>query len=205
MTGIVQHPGARVLLADPPWRFGDALPGDGRGAVKHYPCLTVADLERFPLPELAPDCLLLLWRVAAMQPEAFRVAAAWGFTIKAEGVWNKTTKHGKKAFGMGRYLRMCHETFLVGVRESSKPKVASRSIRSTFEADGEPEIVDLDFDAPLGEHSAKPDRIYEIAEALIPGGPYVELFARRPRAGWLQYGNELPTTEASHGRDAAHD
>jgi N6-adenosine-specific RNA methylase IME4 len=189
---------ARVLLADPAWLFGDKLPGQGRGASKHYGCLTVGELECFELPPLANDCLLMLWRVAAMQPEAFRVAKAWGFTIKAEGVWRKLTKNGKEHFGMGRYVRMSHETYLIGVRESNKPKIAHRAIRSTFEAPGVADVVDLDFEAPTGAHSVKPDRIYEIAEALIPGGPYVELFARRRRAGWIQYGDELEPESSTH-------
>ena len=49
---------ARVLAADPPWQFGDALPGEGRGAVRHYACLPVPDIARFPLPALAPDSWL---------------------------------------------------------------------------------------------------------------------------------------------------
>jgi N6-adenosine-specific RNA methylase IME4 len=168
--------GARVLLADPPWLFGDKLPGPGRGAEKHDPCMRVEDLEAFALPPLADDCLLMLWRVASMQPEALRVAHAWGFTIKSEIVWEKLTRGGKPFFGMGRYVRAAHEVCLLGTR--GRVRVADRAIRSRFAA-------------PVLEHSRKPERIYEIAEALVPGGPYVELFARRPRAGWTSYGNEL--------------
>jgi N6-adenosine-specific RNA methylase IME4 len=167
---------ARVLLADPPWKFGDALPGAGRGAAKHYPCMSVEELKSFQLPELASDCLLLLWRVAAMQSEALEVARAWGFTIKAEVVWLKQTRLGKRWFGMGRYVRAAHEVCLIGVR--GRVQVADRSVRSVF-------------DAVALEHSRKPDAIYEIAERLVPGGPYVELFARRARAGWLCLGNEV--------------
>ncbi len=166
----------RVLLADPPWLFGDKLPGKGRGAVKHYGCLTEPDLMRFPLPPLADDCLLMLWRVASMQQEALNVARAWGFTVKSEIVWEKLTRTGKAHFGMGRYVRASHEVCLLATR--GRVKVADRSVRSRFAA-------------PVGEHSQKPDRIYEIAEALVPGGPFAELFARRTREGWAQYGDEL--------------
>lgn len=169
------HP-ARVLLADPPWLFGDKLPGKGRGAVKHYPCLDEAALCRFPLPPLADNCMLLLWRVAAMQSEALEVMAAWGFELKSEIVWCKRTVRGKEHFGMGRYVRASHEVCLLGVR--GKVAVADRSVRSVFSAMAQ-------------EHSRKPDEIYAIAERLIPGGPYVELFARRARAGWTCLGNEV--------------
>jgi N6-adenosine-specific RNA methylase IME4 len=50
-----------VLEADPPWKFGDNLPGKGRGAAKHYPCMTIDELRGFPLPPLADDAVLLLW------------------------------------------------------------------------------------------------------------------------------------------------
>lgn len=179
--------GARVVVADPPWKFGDALPGPGRGARKFYPCLSADEIKRFPLPPLADDCLLLLWRVAAMQREALDVLDAWGFTLKSEIVWNKLTcgpaplckacgrRKATRHFGMGHYTRASHETCLVAVR--GRVKVVDRSIRSTFSA-------------PIGEHSAKPDEIFCIAERLVPVGPYVELFARRPRAGWYTLGNE---------------
>jgi hypothetical protein len=45
----------QVLVADCPWRFSDSLPGRGRGASKHYPCMSISDLCRFPLPPMADD------------------------------------------------------------------------------------------------------------------------------------------------------
>lgn len=174
---------ARVLRVDPPWKFGDALPGATRGASKQYPCMTVWELSRFPLPPVADDCLLLFWRVAAMQREALEVVDAWGFTVKSEIVWRKLTQTGKPHFGMGRYVRAAHETCLVATR--GRVKVGDRSVRSVFEAQ-------VPIENGKRVHSRKPDAIYEIAERLVPGGPYVELFSRRRREGWQCYGNELP-------------
>jgi N6-adenosine-specific RNA methylase IME4 len=169
---------ARVLVADAPWRFGDKLPGPKRGAAKHYPTLSVAELCAFPLPPLEQDCHLFFWRVAAMQREALEVVDAWGFTVKTELVWLKLTSGGKRHFGMGRTLRAEHETCLVGTR--GRPVVRRRDIRSTFEAP-----------LPDRRHSAKPDDFYKLVE-LLCDGPYVELFARRRRVGWQCFGNELP-------------
>lgn len=82
----------RVLVADPPWKFKDRLPGKTRGAARRYPCLTVSEIMRFPLPPIADDALLCLWRVGAMQKEAMAVAEAWGFRpVQAEMVWDKLT------------------------------------------------------------------------------------------------------------------
>ena len=167
----------RVLVADCPWKFGDSLPGKKRGAQKHYDVLPVEDLERFPIPEMEDDSVLFLWRVAAMQEEALRVVRAWGFVPKSEMVWVKTTPEGKLAFGMGRIVRAAHETCLVATRGRAAALVRDRGVRSVFLA-------------PRGEHSAKPEKFFELAERLFPG-PYAELFARgAPRPGWTRFGRE---------------
>jgi N6-adenosine-specific RNA methylase IME4 len=179
---------ARVLCADVPWRFGDKLPGKKRGAARHYPTMSVAEIALFPLPPLAPDAYLFFWRVASMQEEALAVIRAWGFTLKSEIVWQKLTKKGKPWFGMGRTVRASHETALIATR--GKPKPLSRSERSVLVAP-----------APVGEdgkyiHSAKPEAFYDKVERLARG-PYVELFARRQRAGWTCLGNEMPERRAA--------
>ena len=46
--------------------------------------------------------------------------------------------------------------------------------------------------APVGVHSAKPDAFYELVEQMHEG-PYLELFARRQRPGWLCIGSDLGT------------
>jgi N6-adenosine-specific RNA methylase IME4 len=164
-----------TITADPPWPFNDKLPGDGRGAEKHYDVLSIDDICAFPLPPITDDAHLFLWRVASMQEEALRVARAWGFVVKSEIVWIKQTKYGKRWFGMGRQVRMEHEICLICTR--GKPEVLNRSTRSTFTA-------------VAGVHSEKPEEFYRIVESLCHG-PYVELFARRLRAGWTCLGNEL--------------
>jgi len=168
----------RVVAADPPWPFGDQLPGATRGAAKNYRMMTVDEICAFPLPSLAHDAHLFLWRVAAMQEEAFKVARAWGFTVKAEIVWLKRTRNGRRWFGMGRQVRAEHETCLIAIR--GRPKVLSRAVRSTFEG-------------KTRRHSEKPEEFYAIVEKLC-AGPYVELFARRPRRGWTCLGDEIDAT-----------
>lgn len=166
----------RVLCADPPWAFGDKLPGDSRGAEKNYRVLTLDDIKAFPLPDLEDDCILFLWRVSAMQEEALAVVRAWGFVPKTEIVWKKKTKHGKRWFGMGRYCRAEHESCIIAVRGKMPPKV--KNVRSTFSA-------------PIGIHSEKPEAFYKIVEKMYDG-PYVELFGRRLRDGWKVLGDQAP-------------
>ena len=173
----------KVLCADPPWKFNDSLPGESRGASNNYPCLSVEELCTFPLPPLADDCVLFLWRVASMQQEALDVISVWGFDLKTELVWLKKTATGKRWFGMGRTVRAEHEVCLIATK--GHPEVKTHSIRSTFEAENL-------------QHSQKPELFYDIVEQLFDG-PYVELFARRQRVGWTCLGNELHISNNSSG------
>jgi N6-adenosine-specific RNA methylase IME4 len=138
--------------------------------------MTLADIQTFPLPSIADDALLFLWRVASQVEEAYSVVRAWGFVPKTEIVWLKQTSTGKRWFGMGRVVRAEHETCIVAKR--GKPEVLCKNIRSTFEA-------------PYTRHSGKPELFYtEIVEKLSPG-PYLEVFARSRRLGWDAIGDQL--------------
>lgn len=171
---------ARLVVADPPWSMGDSLPGKTRGARRNYEVLSVSQIARFPLPPIADDALLMLWRLSSMPEEALFVARAWGFDVKSEIVWVKTTGDGDDAkihFGMGRTVRAAHETCLIATRGKANALVLDHAIRSVFFA-------------PVGAHSEKPQLFFDIAERLFPG-PRVEIFARGvPRPGWSTFGRE---------------
>lgn len=155
--------------------MNDNLPGKGRGARKHYPCLALADLCSFEIPAMADNSVLFLWRLSSMPDEALRVARAWGFRPHSELIWRKMTVNGKEHFGMGRIVRGAHEPCLICVR--GKPKIRSKRVRSLFSA-------------PVGKHSEKPGLFYSLVEELCEG-PYAEMFGRRHRDGWTVFGNEV--------------
>lgn len=167
----------RVVSADPPWPLKDKLPGPGRGAVKHYRTMTVADICALRLPPIGPDALLFLWRVSSMVEEAALVARAWGFRPVSEMVWEKIAADGALRIGMGRYVRLAHETCMIATRGQGRAFIKDHGVPSVFRA-------------PRGAHSAKPEIFYDIVERLAEG-PYLELFARRERAGWTCVGDEL--------------
>ena len=174
------------IVCDPPWKPGDSLPGKKRGATKNYATLTTAEIMRFPLPKLADNAILFLWRLSSMPQDALDVVKAWGFVPKSEIVWEKLTKTGKPWFGMGRFVRASHETCIVATR--GRFKVASKSVRSRFSAN-----------VPVGAdgkylHSGKPDEFFALVEQLVTGQK-VEMFARKRRPGWCARGNELPASE----------
>lgn len=167
----------RVITADPAWKLGDSLPGPKRGAIKHYPTMTVEEICSFPLPPLEPDALLFLWRLASMPEEALQVVRAWGFVPKSEIVWVKKTSGGQRHFGMGRYVRAEHESCIIASRGRGNTLIRDKAVRSVFEA-------------KAGRHSEKPAEFYALVERMV-AGPYCELFARQLREGWTSYGDEL--------------
>lgn len=175
-----------TVVLDPPWRLGDNLPGPSRGAAKNYPVMTPEEIvldAQLMLTRvgLADDCFLLLWRLSSMQGEALYVAQELGFVVKTEIVWRKRTKHGKRWFGMGRYTRAEHESCLICTR--GRPKPLNRRTRSIFTASA-------------GVHSQKPEAFYVLVENTFPG-PHLELYARKSRPGWTQFGNQLGYLDAA--------
>jgi N6-adenosine-specific RNA methylase IME4 len=176
-----------VLVADPPWKFGDSL--GKRGAAHNYACLTPFEIHKEIAAVLRhweqfrPDrnAVLFFWRVAAMQFEAINIVRDLDFCVKAELVWEKLTSTGAPHFGMGRYVRNSHETCLIAVRGSAPPDV--HNVRSRFSA-------------PVREHSRKPEEFYRIVDRMYPRSRKVELFARAARLGWVQHGLELDKFKA---------
>ena len=162
-----------AVLADPPWAFktyGGKHIAPARGA-QPYGTMSLDGIKGVPLSTVtARDCLLFLWTVSHLQPEALEVAAAWDFRhVSIAFVWDK----GR--MGMGYWTRQ--EVEICHLFKRGKPKRISKGVRQL--------IV-----APRREHSRKPDEQYERIEALV-GGPYLELFARQSgRPGWDCWGNE---------------
>lgn len=183
----------RVIVADPPWAHGDSL--GPRGAAAQYPLMTTNQICNYELPDIDRDALLFLWRLSSMVEDALRVAEYWGFRPVSEVVWVKRTKLDKLWFGMGRTVRNAHETAMICARGRTSHLVKSRAVRSVFEAP----VPTIGGDYI---HSAKPDEfftdvIHPLIGGPVDGGPCVELFARRRRNDWDQFGNELPPLAAT--------
>jgi N6-adenosine-specific RNA methylase IME4 len=177
----------RCIVADPPWAPRDQLSGN-RGAASQYPVMRTAAIGRY-LSDLAPpiadDAMLFLWRLSSMPGDALEVAECWGFRVVSEVVWIKRTARGALWFGMGRTVRMAHETCLIAMRGRSSQIRRSASVRSVFEAP-----VPMLKGRPV--HSAKPEAFFrDVVEPLVIG-PYLELFARHRRHGWTCVGDQLP-------------
>jgi N6-adenosine-specific RNA methylase IME4 len=167
-----------AILADPPWPFKTWSPkGQGRSGEAHYATLSHADLEAPPVGELAADdAVLFMWIVQTQIPQAVRLFEAWGFELKSVAFgWLKGD--GQQLFpddppmqiGMGKWTRAEFEQCWLGTR--GNPKRLNADVRQV--------LVEK-----RREHSRKPDGIHDRIERLV-AGPYLELFARKSRPGWI--------------------
>lgn len=167
-----------VIIADPEWKYlaWSAETGSDRSPDNHYPCSDLDDIKARPVGDIAADdCALFLWVTTPFLDAGFEVMKAWGFDYKSSIVWGK--ERVGEARGTAYWFRGEHETVLFGTHGNVPAPIPGTQFPSFFLA-------------PVGEHSAKPDKIHEIAEAYFPNLPKIELNARRKRAGWDGWGNE---------------
>lgn len=169
--------GFDLIMADPPWSYVmRSKKGCSRSPDVHYATMPLPDIKALPVEALAAaDCLLWLWAVSPMLPQALEVIAAWGFTFKTAGHWAKVGRSGKQHFGTGYVLRNAGEPFLIATRGAPRTAKSTRSV-----------VI-----APVREHSRKPDEAFAAAEKLMPGARRIELFSRQARSEWDAWGNEV--------------
>lgn len=161
-----------VIYADPPW---DMAPysretGMDRAAANHYPTMELDKIKALRVPA-APDCVLFLWAITPMLPEALDVLQAWGFTYKSHCVWLKNR------VGTGYWFRSKHELLLVGVKGNVPAPAPGDQMDSVIEA-------------RVGRHSEKPAAFAELIDGYYPNLEGLEMFARGPRLGWDVWGAE---------------
>lgn len=171
----------QTVLADPPWQFQNKT---GKVAPEHkrlnrYGTMTLEAICGLPVARICADTAhLYLWVPNALLPEGLRVMEAWGFQYKSNLVWHKIRKDGgPDGRGVGFYFRNTTEIILFGVR--------GKNARTLAPGRSQVNIIK----SMKREHSRKPDEQYPLIEACSPG-PYIELFARGPRAGWTVWGNQ---------------
>jgi len=201
---------ADIILADPPWNFATySDKGKDRSADNHYATCTLNQMKQFPVSEIASkDCLLFMWVVDPMLPEALDLGRAWGFEYKTVGFyWAKAAKSdpNKDSIGLGYYTRSSPEQCWIFRRIGSK-KGLSRANKGVRRLYREPDAEAFDFDkfvrTPVQGHSVKPEEVQRRIERLfgdvvesLDGSTRplerVELFARRNRSGWTCAGNEI--------------
>ena len=162
----------QTIMVDPPWDH-ETFSLAGRG-LPEYSVLSQDDLMNGPessdlwIPDWADEqCHLYLWVTNNFLTRGVDLIQHWGFDYKTIVTWVKPR------FGMGSYLRSSTEHMLF----ATKGETLTTRVNN----------IPTHFEAPLGKHSAKPDRAYEIAElASYPNR--LEVFPGRERKGWTRWG-----------------
>jgi N6-adenosine-specific RNA methylase IME4 len=165
----------RTVVVDPPWT--PSLGSSWRTAVtdkarpqKHYKTMTVAEIIANE-PPAAAQSHLWLWALNQHMDWGYEVARAWGFEPVQTLTWCKP------GLGVGRF--QCNSEQIILARRGSRHGNPFGATGGTW------------FEWPRGRHSAKPEQFYGLVESVSPG-PYLEMYARRRREGWVSLGDELP-------------
>ncbi len=189
----------KAIVIDPPWPFEvwSKATGNGRSAASHYSTMTwerLVELGEYVNDVAADDCALFVWFCRPSMPQALDVIRCWNSYVKLKReqwkykteafTWVKLTNdRSRPATGLGYWTRANTEGVMLFTRGNVKRK-----------AKNVPQVVMW----PRTKHSAKPELVQDRIEKLVDG-PYLELFARRERKGWVCLGNEIS------GRDIVED
>jgi N6-adenosine-specific RNA methylase IME4 len=132
--------------------------------------MPLEELEALEVAGLAaPDSHLYLWIGATRIPDGLRLVSAWDFKFVALLTWKKPS------IGLGTWWRYQTEHLIHARRGALRTRPGLSNV----------------FEAQRSRHSAKPDEAYALISEASPG-PYLEMFARKARAGWTVWGDELP-------------
>lgn len=203
----------RTIVVDPPWpqKGGGSLPRYGRRTVSlggvsgftdaggrsldlPYRTMLLSGIVALEVPAAA-DAHLYLWTTSGFLADAFTVLRAWGFTYSTTLVWAKAPI----GHGLGGAYGIATE-FVLFARRGSLPALSKVgrnwfTWKRPYDERGKP------------QHSAKPEEFYAMVEQVSPG-PYLDMFARRPRLGWDVWGDEAPgsiTLPCCSEPESAHD
>jgi N6-adenosine-specific RNA methylase IME4 len=172
-----------VVAADFPWFYwGDR--GRMGTAGKYYPLMPDEEVLAFPMRSLMMErAMLFLWATSPRLNFAMDCIRNWGLFYRGVSFdWIKTRKDGWPIRAQG-------------VRPSITKSTSELVLGASTVEFGRPlpvhdESVEQVVLAPKRGHSVKPIEVYRRIERLYPNVSKLELFARRPRAGWDTWGNE---------------
>jgi len=169
----------QIIYADPPWSYNDKMSGHSFSLDHEYKTQSKNWIAELPVKDISEkDCVLFMWAVSPLLPEALEVMKAWGFKYKTLAFcWIKKTKNGKQVHNLGRWTMGGVELCLLGVKGHPQRKV--KNIKQTFEA-------------LRTKHSQKPFEVRNFITDLMGNDrTKIELFARQKTEGWDVWGDEV--------------
>jgi N6-adenosine-specific RNA methylase IME4 len=170
----------KTIVIDPPW------PGPGAAyrcrvnspiQLIPYTCMSGIQLAAMRIPDIAtPDSQLWIWATSRNIGDAFLLAQLWGFTYRANFIWQKRP-------GMGRHCRHDAEFLLYCARHGALLCAPKRCPAQTQH-----------WPKPKA-HSAKPAEAYEFIRSFSEE-PRIDIFSRQTRPGFTPWGNQCGLLDA---------
>ncbi|MCG3176926.1 MAG: hypothetical protein MOGMAGMI_01890 [Candidatus Omnitrophica bacterium] len=162
----------QTIVVDPPWDWGDEGDHDQQGQARPtYQTMPFDDVAALPIDDVSSgNAHLYLWITNRSLPKGFSLLERWGYRYVTMLTWCKPS------IGLGNYFRGSTEQVLFGVRGSLP--LLKNNVGTWFAADRGV------------RHSQKPDAFYELVESCSPG-PWLDVFARSERPGWVTWGAEV--------------
>jgi len=186
-----------TAIIDPPWPYsagprkaGFATHGREKSGV--YESLSLPEIKDLRVGDVVTG-YVFLWVGKKFLRDSFDVLEAWGFIPRSWMVWVKTS-----GSGVGSWFKSDAELVILATKKDAP---FLRTCASDV------------FSAPRTKHSAKPEYLHQFIERehtymrrvkAGPGrfvrqpvavrfpGPYLELFGRSAREGWVVLGDEAP-------------
>ena len=169
-----------TIVIDPPWNItmsGKVKRGrEHRKTALTYKTMSLEEIKyKIPISQIAnKGCHIYCWTTNKMLRETFNVLEEWSVNFHLVLVM---VKPSGIAPAMGYVFGS--EFCLLGFYGKPMQKFLNIGKLNW--------IQNLNGD---GKHSVKPDKFYELVEAMSPA-PRIDIFARRKREGWDVYGNEV--------------
>jgi N6-adenosine-specific RNA methylase IME4 len=167
-----------LAYIDLPWTWKTYSP-KGDGKAPPYDRMTFDEMAALDIDGLLKrNAAVAMWVIDTHFPQALKLAGGWGLTFSTRlFCWVKRTKHGKWHVGTGKTTRANPEDCWLFRRGKGLP-IRSHSVRRLIEA-------------PVREHSRKPDEVRHGLEQLYGDVRRIELFARQETPGWAAWGSDV--------------
>lgn len=159
---------------------GDGGKSFGRYAKLDYETLSLAEIAEIGIERVCDvDCMVFLWTTQGFLPNSFDILKAWGLRYWCTMTW-------QKAIGPKPLNRPYYNSEFVLLAAKGKPCFVSETglfACNAWKARG---------------HSSKPEEFYDLLRRVTPA-PRLDVFGRRPIAGFQSWGNEAPDGPAPAG------
>ena len=164
----------QIIVADPPWKISKIIKRVRPNQVlMDYPTMGLEEISELPVQNITDStCMCFLWTIDKYLYDTRNVLEKWGFKYHLTMAWDKT--NGLAMYGFNRQT----EFILVGFNGKQDAYPSRKTVRTSFTAKS-------------SRHSEKPQEFYDMLD-VIPLNPRIDLFARKQRAGWDAWGNEVP-------------